>query len=222
MNIEVGRRAKALLTTPSAGKVYASDQIGHPQIQSVTLNCDEEAELEWLPQGTIVYDGANGYQNVRLNTRASSKFTLWDITALGRPASAAPFVNGSFIQKTEVNREGQAIFLERMQFEGGGRIFDAPWGLNGHCVYGSMIAGYFAPAQSQSIVVRLREHLAVARGQRQKEKLYWAASRKDNLLVLRALAAQSEPIKQLFSAAWDFIRPTLLGKITSYPRIWST
>ena len=49
-----------------------------------------------------------------------------------------------------------------------------------------------------------------------------AASRVDGVLVLRALAAQAEPIRKLFIQAWHLLRPEVIGREAVPPRIWST
>src|SRR5512137_547009 len=46
----------ALVTTPAAGKFYRSD--GKLARQQVSLTVAANAALEWLPQETIIYEGA--------------------------------------------------------------------------------------------------------------------------------------------------------------------
>jgi urease accessory protein len=41
-------------------------------------------------------------------------------------------------------------------------------------------------------------------------------------LLCRALAAQAEPIRQLFTDIWLQLRPALLGRTAVAPRIWAT
>src|SRR5690606_10316372 len=52
--------AHALVTTPSAGKIYRADGSLRKQRQHVELRLQPEAVLEWLPQETILFNGARG------------------------------------------------------------------------------------------------------------------------------------------------------------------
>ena len=58
--------------------------------------------MEWLPQENIIYNQANGFQTLILDTEPSSRFVVWEITALGRPATDAPFIDGSFTQTMQI------------------------------------------------------------------------------------------------------------------------
>ena len=81
----VGAGAHAQLTTPGAGKWYRS---GGPEAsQRLELTVEEGAALEWLPQETIVFDGARARMETRVRLAADSRFIGWDILCLGRAAA---------------------------------------------------------------------------------------------------------------------------------------
>ncbi|WP_020409535.1 urease accessory protein UreD [Hahella ganghwensis] len=230
INIALEDQARLLVTTPSAGKIYRTDQYGHLQQQDINIDCTSNAHIEWLPQENIIYDGANGEQRLTLNTRTDSAFFLWDITAMGRPATNAPFKRGTFIQKLNILKEGIPYFHERVHLEDAGPNFTAPWGLNRLPVYGSLFAGYVE--ESQQLLESLRHHLnelitggingCMPNIDLTQAAMVWSATRRDNIIILRALAAQSEPVKALFTEAWHFMRPDIMGGPASMPRIWAT
>jgi urease accessory protein len=222
ISIDLETHARALLTTPSAGKIYRSDALNHPQIQDMVIRCGRQTQLEWLPQENIIFSGANGIQNLTLETAVDSKFILWEIIALGRPASQAPFVNGTYTQKLQINLQEIPIFVERLQLTANSDIIKAQWGLNRQPVYGSMLAGYFAEGQCQQLLSAIRDNSAMLREAELNYRLQWSATRKDNMLIIRALAPQSEPIKEFFHRIWEFLRPPLIDKDPHLPRIWST
>ena len=222
INIELDALTKTLITTPSAGKVYRSDRLNHPQTQNLIIHCGKDAQIEWLPQENIIYSGANGFQNLTLETQTSSRFILWEITALGRPATSTPFESGSYTQRLQINLEGMPRLIERVQLTGNSLMQKARWGLGQQPVYGSMLAGYFTGDKCQHLLHALRAEATILQAARQDDRLQWAATRKDNILIIRALAQQSEPIKELFHRIWDFTRPSLMQRPSHYPRIWST
>jgi len=49
-----------------------------------------------------------------------------------------------------------------------------------------------------------------------------AVSLADGGLVLRALAPQAQAVRKLFIAAWQRLRPTVIGREAVLPRIWNT
>src|SRR5690606_35765534 len=56
-DVAAGPAARALLTTPGAGKWYKSH--GRVAQQRLNFSIADDALLEWLPQETIVFDAAN-------------------------------------------------------------------------------------------------------------------------------------------------------------------
>src|SRR6185369_3777298 len=75
--------ASALLTTPGATKWYRS--AGPRATQSITF--DVRGQLEWLPQETIVFDGALAETEIEADLAAAAGLIGWDIVCLGRTGS---------------------------------------------------------------------------------------------------------------------------------------
>lgn len=63
---------------------------------------------------------------------------------------------------------------------------------------------------------------AVRAGIPAESALTWAATRVDDLLVVRALTGYAEPAHRLLRAVWGILRPRLLGRPPCPPRIWAT
>lgn len=72
LDVEVGRDAFVQLTTPGAAKWYRSE--GPQASRMLRVRVDERATFEWLPQGTIVYDGAIAASEVRIDLADTSTF----------------------------------------------------------------------------------------------------------------------------------------------------
>ncbi len=80
VNAETG--SDALVTTPATGKFYRSG--GEQATQVVLIKVAENAALEWLPQETIIYEGAQLASLVKVDLAAGAKFIGWEILSLGR------------------------------------------------------------------------------------------------------------------------------------------
>lgn len=208
IDVQVDPGAHALITTPAATKFYRC--AGRTSSQTQELRATG-ASLEWLPQENIFYRGAETRTTTRVLVDADSKFIGWEIACLGLPARAESFDAGALRLHLELWRgKDSPVFLDRLRLSGDSRAREAHWGLSGHTAMGTLLA---TPAK-ESHRDRLRE---LCEGHP-----FAAATLVDGVLVLRALSAQAESIRKLFIAAWQSLRPTVVGREAVAPRIWAT
>src|SRR6185369_6129537 len=72
VDVVVAADAHALLTTPAAAKVYRTN--GAPVRQTQRLRVADGGTLEWLPQETILYDGARATLDTRVELARGARF----------------------------------------------------------------------------------------------------------------------------------------------------
>jgi urease accessory protein len=84
--------AQALLTSPGAAKLYRSAGPQSRVEQSFVVASG--ASLEWLPQETIVFSGANASVTTRVALEPGARFIGWDIVSLGS-VSGSSSIEGS-------------------------------------------------------------------------------------------------------------------------------
>ena len=212
LRIEARARAgaHALLTTPGAGKWYRS---GGPWAeQRVSLDVEDEASLEWLPQETIVFDGALAHWQTEVRLAPRARFLGWEILCLGRTGSGERFTRGQCRLATGVRADQRLLWRERGRIEGGSRLLASQAGLNGQPVCGTLLAS--APEIPAELLSACREL--------QPREGRGAVTRLPRLLVARYLGASSEAARHYFAALRRVIRPALLGLEPVDPRIWST
>ena len=109
--------AHALLTTPGAGKWYRT--AGPWAHQRIALEAGAGAVLEWLPQETIVFEGAAAELESDIRLAPDARFIGWEILRLGRTASGERFTRGQLRTRTVIRRDGRIAWLERARLEGG-------------------------------------------------------------------------------------------------------
>jgi urease accessory protein len=206
IGVEVDPGARALLTTPAAGKFYRSD--GRLARQSVSLAVGEGGCLEWLPQETIVYDGARIATDLRVDLAANAGFIGWEVFSLGRPACGEGFDRGEAVLGWRLRQAGRPLFLERLHLDG--EAFRAVWGLRGRPICGTLFAW---PASAASLE-QVREIIADGEGA--------GVTLIDRLLVLRAADGQVEALQGLLRRVWAALRPEIAGRAACEPRIWAT
>lgn len=210
--------AHALLTTPSATKVYRT--AGPAAAQESTLAVARGGVLEWLPQETILYDGADVSLTTRVRLESGARFLGLDILCFGLPArpGAVGFARGRCRQQLEVWRDERPVLLERGRFDGDGPMHAAPWGLGAAPVLGTFVASP-APARCADLLSALRARA----GTLPSGELASATLLGDeDALVCRYVGTSAERARTFLRTAWADARPTLLGRAASPPRVWAT
>ncbi|MEK7322133.1 MAG: urease accessory protein UreD [Pseudomonadota bacterium] len=209
IDVAVNAGASALLTTPAAGKFYRSNGVVARQAQR--LRVEQAATLEWLPQESILFDGAHAELSTRVELAAGACFIGWEITVLGRPGAGERFAHGALRQRIELWREGQPLYLERARYEEGAAVLGAPWGLAGHAVSGSLLC----VCDGVELLEQVREAVAPAAG-------LFSATRLDGMMVCRYLGDHADEARRCFETVWTVLRPALLQRPACAPRIWAT
>jgi urease accessory protein len=208
LEVKTEKNASVLLTTPGAAKWYRS--AGPWARQSVAF--DVKGALEWLPQETIVFDGALAESACDVNLGADAGLIGWDIVCLGRTGSGERFARGTFRTSMQIRREGKLLWLERGRIDGGGRLLESAAGLGGNPVFGTLFASFLH--FDKKILDTLREQKpALGDG---------AVTLLPGILLARYLGDSSEAARRYFIALWRILRPALMGREASEPRIWRT
>lgn len=210
LDVAVGTGARAQLTTPGAAKWYRS--AGAPAQQSLAFSVGAKSLLEWLPQETIVFDGAKAMLETRVVLHGDALFLGWDIICLGRRLAGETFSHGWFRQQVDVARDGQRQWAERAHFAGGAPLLLAAVGLNGESVFGTFLAA--APHVSDDLVLACREVIC--------ENGESGITRLPGLLLARYRGDSPESARRYFAALWACTRPALTGRCAVPPRIWKT
>ena len=207
--------SETLVTTPAAGKLYRVSDYASPQYQGVTARLAEGAVLEWLPQETILFNGARGELLSRFDLSANSQLIGWDIVCLGRRASGEQFDQGDVKQRIEISREGRPVYIDRVNFIGGSPMLDAPWGMAGRTV-----SGTFFGTINDDAAISLDEIRNILPAPVPDHD--WGVSQRGGVLLVRYLGASAEVCRQGFETIWQLLRPILLARTVQRPRIWNT
>ena len=203
--------SQVLLTTPAATKFYRSNgAIAHQQ-QIITLS--DQACLEWLPQETIVYDGAQVQTSTRIELSTDSFFLGWEILCLGRPAAAEVFSQGCYRQRFQVWRNGLPLFIEQGRYDDTLEVLKTPWGLQQQPVSATLVC----TTTQHELVDLIRNEINIS-----TEHELFSVSQLQEVMVCRYLGSSTERAKSLFTQVWSLVRLAEIGKPGCPPRIWYT
>jgi urease accessory protein len=210
IDVRAGPGAQALLTTPGAGKWYRS--AGPWARQRVALHAGRGAALEWLPQETIVFDGARADISLEADLEAEARLVAWDIVCLGRTGSGEGFGAGRCRLHTKIVQGGQLAWWESARLDPRSRVALSPAGLAGRPVFATLIVA--APAIDDAWLAAAR---AIA-----PEEGAAGITRLPGLLLARYRGDSTETARRFCIAIWKCLRTPVLGREPVEPRIWQT
>lgn len=215
ISLTLHQGSHALITTPSAGKVY-NNITDLKQSQCVGLTLGPESVLEWLPQETLVFDGAYGELVTDIYLEESSSLIAWEITCLGRPESEDWFLSGSVHQKLSLTRNGIPLLKENSFIEAQSLLTKSRAGLGNFPVFATMVFCGVDTHPELPDEIKLKEITTRA------EPGIFSVTRKNDVLIARYLGPCADQAKRIFTELWRLKRPHYIGRETVIPGIWNT
>ncbi|MCX7361583.1 MAG: urease accessory protein UreD [Alphaproteobacteria bacterium] len=116
--VEVGPGARAIASTQAAEKIYRAAATGNRCTIDVTATVGEGASLDWLPQETIVFQGARLARRSVAHVAPGGSLLACEMVVLGRAASGERFVSGLLLDSWSVRRSGKLAWTDTLRVEG--------------------------------------------------------------------------------------------------------
>ena len=113
--------ARLTLSTQACEKVYrarpghAGD--GRAEV-GVALDVATGARIDWLPQETILFDGAALSRTLEADLAADARLLAVEAVVLGRTAMGETVRRGALRDRWRIRREGKLVFADDLRFEG--------------------------------------------------------------------------------------------------------
>lgn len=209
INVTANPQAETLITTPGATKFYRSS--GQAGVQDQHLQVKEGGVLEWFPQDTILFPGAEARLYSRVDIESSGKFTGWEVLCLGLPAVETRFSCGTLLTKLSVFKNNKPLFLDCLRVNGA-QDLDHPAGLRSFPV----VATFLATGAEQQLLEPVRNLPS------KETSCLYGVSLMEDLLVARYLGHSTFAARDLFTEIWKLLRPQIAGRKACVPRIWAT
>lgn len=218
VDLRVDSGAHALATTPGAQKWYRSTGV---HASAVTrLHVADDAHLEWMPQETMVFNGANARQTLEIALAPRARFFGWEMLCLGRTTSGERFKNGEFRQGIRLVRatDDAPFWRESMLLRGDDPLLASQLGFRGLPVTATAWIVFPQDAADQPA----SDLLAIVRDALAEASLAAASSPEPGLVVIKAMGDAPEAVRNLLIAVWKRIRLQVFAREAVLPRIWST
>jgi urease accessory protein len=220
IHLHLKPQAQALVTTSSASKIYGQVPLKSPipvqATQNILIKVEAEASLEWLPQETIVFDGADYAQQLRIELAATASCLGWEVTRFGRTARGERFLSGRWQAHTEVWREGRPLWVDPQWLLGGSELLDSEHGLAGQPLIGTLFwIGNADGVDSKALVTAARERW-LSQPRQGEAGVTWL----DAGLICRYRGANRQELHAWFVQVWQLVRHCQGLPAASLPRVW--
>jgi len=214
VEIKVGSDAHAVITTPGAAKWYKAN--GKSSKQSVQIQLDANASMEWLPQEAIFFDAANVQLSQAIRLAKGARYIASDIVCLGRSASGETFNTGRITQRSTIHRDGKLIWFEQGALIAGDGLMTSALGFSGHTVSATLIA--VGAAVPSAVIEALRRAANLLLG----DAACFGVTQIKGLVVVRYLGDASEVARAVMLLTWQHLRPAVMAREAIELRIWNT
>ena len=140
--VDVGPGAQATLTTQACERIYRS--LGDDAAILGNIGLAAGAQLEWLPQPVICFDGARLKRETHVNLSSDATLLAVESVIFGRTASGETVEYGALSDAWFIRRAGRLIHLERFEIDGAIRaVLAKPMVLGANCAMATL--RYIAP-----------------------------------------------------------------------------
>ncbi|QLE56286.1 urease accessory protein UreD [Nostoc sp. TCL26-01] len=221
-DIHLQANAQAVMTTAAASKIYRSN--GLIAKQTINIQVETGACLEWLPQETIVFDGGIYRQDLRVELADGANFVGWEITRFGRSARGEKFYQGEWRSHTEVWQNGIPLWIDRQWLPGSAAVFHSPHGLSGKPIVGSLV--WLGSPVSLEIIATARSlftqhsQLTTQHSQLTTHHSLTGVTRLENGFLCRYCGTSTTEVRNWLTAVWQMLRMNFFHRGICIPRVW--
>jgi urease accessory protein len=207
ISVRLGAGTGASVTTPAAEKVYRS--AGDTTRLTTALEVAEGATLEWLPQETILFEGARLDRRMQARLAPGARLLAAEMVVFGRAARGERFHQGGLFDSWRLWRDGRLHWADAMDLSGDlPRRLDSPFGFAG-----AEASALLLLSASEAEALAARDLL---RGAGQDATLA-----RPGLMLARWLGPASA-VREAMARALPMLRAEVLGLPARLPRLWTS
>lgn len=203
--LEVGAGGRATATTQTAERIYRAGRAGVARMD-VEMRVGAGGRLDWLPQETILFDGAALARETEVALEDCAALLTVETLVLGRAAMGETVARLALTDRRRVLRGGRPLMVEPLALDDAALSAPGAAGLD----------GARALATLALIAQGAEDALEPVRSLLAGEGVSAHASAWDGRLVVRAMAPDAEPVRRLVVRVAEHLRRAPM------PRVWQT
>lgn len=116
ITIDAGQGAQIAVISAAAEKVYRA--IDAASRINVRLSVAAGATLRWLPQETILFDGAKLNRSIEVDVADGASLVMAESTVFGRSAMDETVREGELVDRWRIRQGGKLVFADALRFGG--------------------------------------------------------------------------------------------------------
>ena len=194
------------VSTQTAERVYCA--LG-PQAAKITIDIDlgGKASLHWLPQETILFDGAGFSRHLKVEMDDAASFLASEMMVFGRTAMHETVRQGNLSDQWRISRGGRLIHAEALRLDGhiDEKLLQPASADGGVCVATTLYVSCDAEAKADAVRSFFKNH----------DDVRTAVSAWDGKLVIRSVCGNTARLKRLMAQFIEQFRNI------ANPRVWN-
>ncbi len=214
VSVRLAPGAAAHVTASAAEKIYRST--GPTTTIHQSLSAASGAVLEFLPQETILFEGARLRRETTIELAPGAAFLGGEIVVFGRRARGEHFTRGFLREVWKVRRGGRLVWGDALHLEDEiAAIIGDPACFDGAAAFATMI---LAPAgRDPSSLIESARQVQSARA---ADGLRAGVTGVAGLVVARWLAADAAVLRRAYADLACHLRQAAMGLPPMLPRLW--
>ena len=210
IGVEAWAGARLRVYPQAAEKIYRS--LGADSCIGVALRVEAGAWLEWLPQETILFDGARLRRTTELSLASDARALVGEFLVFGRRASGERLSSGLLHDAWRISRDGRLVWADACHMQGDlAQPLTSAACLDGIDAFATII---YAADDAPTALEPLRALLPV-----ESPNARHALTAVNGLIVGRFLGDALE-VRRNYGAFWTDARNYLAGLPAELPRLW--
>jgi urease accessory protein len=206
----VADAASAVVTSAAAEKVYGS--LGADARMDIALTVASGGWLEWLPQETILFDGARLVRRIDADIADDGRLLAADMMVFGRAARGEVFGHGLLHDAWRLRVGGRLIWADALRLDGDIRAqLDDTAAFAGARALATIV--YAAPNAAG--------HLPLARSLTEGEACRGGASVVNGVLLARFLGPRADAVRGAVARYLGALRHAAAGRPATMPPLWN-
>lgn len=198
-HIALDEGVRLTATTQTAERAYRTP--GARAEVSVSLRVGAAGHLDWLPQETILFDGAALGRTTRIDLEPGATCLACETLVLGRGAMGETVRSLDLFDKRVILRRGDPVLVEPFALDGDDLASGDPAGIGAARAVGTII--YIGPDAEDRLA-----------GTRRIASHPWVASAWDGKMIVRAIDCDPSRLRRSARPILEFLRGAAL------PRVW--
>jgi urease accessory protein len=203
--LTVGAGAAITLTTPAAEKIYRS--LGAATRIATRVDLADRALCEWLPQETILFDGARLHRSIEIELTGAARLLAAEMIVLGRSARGEVLTHGSVHDAWRLRHDGRVLWADALRLADPARARASRFGLDGAGALATLLLALPDAARHRDLA---------------RELAAGAASLVAPGLLLARWQGDASTVRTRLSSAIRALRHAAFGHPARVPRLWRT